>query len=155
MKTVRRQALILLAALAPAVLCVQCSGLNGWVQVKNPFQEETGSFQRMMEARRQAAATKPPMRTEPWPASPEKANPPRYFGDDSGPGQTLARKTAPDAGGATPVPPGEISAVNPKPRAGSGAICYRCNGKGYQVQFGANAEAEEILCPQCAGAGRR
>lgn len=142
MKTVRRQALILLASLAPAVLCVQCSGLNGWVQVKNPFQEETESFQRMMEARRQAAVTKPPMRTEPWPASPEKPNPPRYFGDDSGPGQTLARKTAPDA-------------VTPKPRAGSGAICYQCNGKGYQVQFGANAEAEEIPCPQCAGAGRR
>lgn len=155
MKTVRRQALILLAALAPAMLCVQCSGLNGWVQVKNPFQEETGSFQRMMEARRQAAVTKPPMRPEPLPASPEKTNPPRYFGDDSGAGRTLARKPGPDAGGATPAPPGEISAVPLKPRASSGAICYRCNGKGYQVQFRANGAAEEILCPQCAGKGRR
>jgi hypothetical protein len=151
MKKDSRQALILLAALAPMALCVQCSGLNGWVQVRNPFQEETTAFKEMMENRSQRPVTNPrqPVSETASAAAPEVSPSRVYFGGDP----------IPDRSGTGPKKPTAVDEIasprTVKARSNTGTICYRCNGKGYTMQFSQDGSGNELPCPDCAGAGRR
>lgn len=40
------------------------------------------------------------------------------------------------------------------PRATTGPVCYRCNGKGTHLQPAGEAIGEVVVCPDCRGRGR-
>jgi hypothetical protein len=158
------------ACLLLAICGAGCGSSSSFFMIRNPFQAEADALANLKARsalKRSAEEAGPDLVNEPPPQTvPPDSRRGSYFGREINQASDpafFARKDAPPAPPepagepATSPPPVPLSrketVATPRPAA-TGAVCYRCNGKGHHLSS-LSAEGRLVECTDCGGTGRR
>ena len=135
-----------------------CGSSSSFFMIRNPFQDEANAIADL-KARsklKQSATDSRPDREfeslpETTPPDPRRSS---YFGQETlrEPGTPLSPEKERPSQPAVPLSRQE-TVTTPRPAA-TGAVCYRCNGKGRHLNS-LTADGRLVECTDCSGTGRR